>query len=88
MELSTSGPVTSNGEGKNIATEIKSLETTLIASDNTPEDTNTFTESLIYPDLIPFVPVLIVLVVVLMMTSIKYVIHAIKIRSMMRMTRE
>lgn len=91
MEFNTSGPVTSNGEDINITNEVKLFQlqaTNLTASDFKVEDTETFREFLTYPDLIPFIPVLVVLIVVLSMTTIKYVIQAIKMKSLIRMPRD
>lgn len=84
MESNTSRPVTSDGVPKNLSSGIKWLS---IGNDITPEDSS-LKELFIHPDLIPFVPLLIVLIVVLTMTTIKYVIHALKIRSIMRTPRE
>lgn len=90
MELSTSVPVTSSGENAtNTTHEVQWFKLpvtfpTNTASDDKPEG---FRELVTYPDLIPFVPVLLVLLVVLAMTTIKYVIHAIKIKTLMRMPR-
>lgn len=84
MELNTSGAVTSNGDGTNITNEIKLLNYTLIPSDYKTEDPDTARELIQYPDLIPFVPVLVVLLVVLVMTTTKYVMDAIKMKILMR----
>lgn len=93
MELNITGPVTTNGD-TNITNEVKlQLPVTtqlnsLTSSDFKPEDTDTLRELLTYPDLIPFIPVLMVLIVVLAMTTIKYVLHALKMKSLLRMPRD
>lgn len=94
MELNTSVTVTIDGEVKNVTDVAKLLNLTdtvqpnfLLTSDY-KENTNTFKEVITYPDLIPFIPVLVVLFVVITMTTIKYVIHAIKMKTLMRTARD
>lgn len=88
MELNASEAITSNGEGTNITNEVKLFNCTLIPIDYEPEDPDTVKEVIQYPDLIPFVPVLVVLLVVLGMITTKYVIDVIKRKTLVRMARK
>lgn len=86
MELNKSAPVTSNGNHTNITNEVKlsaRFQSNFSTGSYEKSEDNTIRDLLTYPDLIPFVPVLIVLFLVLLMTTIKYVIHALKIKSFM-----